>query len=208
MSKQDGCATRTPADLERKYSFGQTFSEQRSLISKAQRAANEAMSSLERLDQKQLVQLLTDYGNDAGLYLDGDGNLCFNASFIRDGMLGDSYLPATIARVNQIPENVSQLDNDEGYLNETALDPILLGWKMSWDNLPDDVAKTSAIPATTSDLTNDSGFITGSEATNLANDAISASAVISGLSAKVTALETAVADLTARLEAIENASSE
>lgn len=192
MSKQDGCAPRTAADLERKFSFGQTFAEQRSLISKAQRAANEANASLEKLDQKQLVNLLTKSGKTNAIYLDSEGNLCFNATFILTGVLGDERLPASIARMSAIPTLISQLENDSEYLDEEAVDKILIGTRFAWSNLPEDVAKASDIPTATSKLTNDSGFVTGEGVTTIANNAISASEIIR--------------DLIARVEAIENAS--
>ena len=62
MSKQDGYASRTAADLERKYNFGQTFGEVYGLIADAQRTAEEAKSEFEGLDQEAIFNLLTNIG--------------------------------------------------------------------------------------------------------------------------------------------------
>lgn len=91
MSKQDGYASRTAADLERKYNFGQTFAEVYGLISDAQTAANEAQTAVEGLDSEEIFNRLTNYGEHQGIYRGDDGGVYINASFIKSGTItGDS----------------------------------------------------------------------------------------------------------------------
>ena len=222
MSKQDGCSPRTAEALERKFNFGTAFQEFSDLIAKAQRTANEANAAYDKLDQVYLMALLTNNGKATGLYLDKDGNVCMDADCILRGELGVAYIPNSIARVTQIPTFTSQLANDSEYVDEAGVKAIVEGMTLSYSNLPSGVALSSEIPKATSELTNDSGFITESEAATIANTEISKSTVIGGqaqriaeletevstLKTSVSTLETTVADLKARLEAIENASTE
>lgn len=99
MSKQDGYAARTPADLERKYNFGQTFAEVYGLVSDAQRAAEEAKDAADDankaydgLDQEQIFKLLTNDGAVQGLFMGEDNNMYFNASYIKGGTVKAEYL--------------------------------------------------------------------------------------------------------------------
>lgn len=91
MSKQDGYASRTAADLERKYNFGQTFAEVYGLISDAQTAAKDAQMAVEGLDSEEIFNRLTNYGEHQGIYRGDDGGVYINASFIKSGTItGDS----------------------------------------------------------------------------------------------------------------------
>lgn len=87
MSKQDGYASRTAADLERKYNFGQTFAEVYNLVTDARKIAEEARNAYEGLDQEQIFNLLTNFGKSQGIYRDDDGNVYVNASYIKSGEL-------------------------------------------------------------------------------------------------------------------------
>lgn len=208
MSKQDGCSPRTAVDLERKFNFGTAFQEFTALIAQAQKTADAANSAYGLLDQKHIVDLLTNGGEASGIYTDKAGNVLFDADCIKRGLVGDAFIPSTIARANAIPGFLSQLQNDMEYVDAAGVEAIVNGMTLSYSNLPSGIALSSEIPMATSELTNDSGFITSSEATTIANNAISASTVISALTARVQALETTVQGLTARLEALENASTE
>lgn len=106
MSKQDGYAPRTPADLERKYNFGQTFAEVYGLVADAQRAAEDAQNSADDannayndLDQEQIFKLLTNDGAVQGLFMGEDKNMYFNASYIKGGMVKAEYLDAENLKV-------------------------------------------------------------------------------------------------------------
>lgn len=92
MSKQDGYASRTPADLERKYKFGETFSEVFGLVSDARKIAEEAQLSYEKLDQEAIFNLLTNYGKTQGIYRDDNGDVYINASFIKSGKLAAEHI--------------------------------------------------------------------------------------------------------------------
>lgn len=96
--KQDGAYPRTAADLERRYSFGQTFAEVYSLISDAQRVANDASNAFESLDQEAIFNRLTNYGEWQGVYRDGD-NIYMNASFIKAGKLSGTNLEVDAATI-------------------------------------------------------------------------------------------------------------
>lgn len=188
MSKQDGYASRTAADLERKYNFGQTFAEVYGLVTDARKIAEEAQSAIEGLDQEQIFNLLTNNGKAQGIYRDDNGDVYVNASFIRSGTLADGLIPASVARKSDIADIVADL----GYVGETGVTTIVkgvvttdyvnaLGIQVAAANitgqlvigqLPSSVAKTSDIPTMTSQLTNNSGFVDSNTVTTITNNAI------------------------------------
>jgi len=90
MSKQDRQGARTVADLERKHGFGKKFAEvmghsaaAESAAREAQNAAQEAKDAYEGLDHEQIFNLLTEDGKMQGLYRGKDGQVYFNASYLR-----------------------------------------------------------------------------------------------------------------------------
>ena len=99
MSKQDGYASRTAADLERKYNFGQTFAEVYGLVNDARKAAEEAQSAVDGLNQEQIFNLLTNYGESQGIYRGDDGNVYVNASYIKSGKLSGANLEVDAATI-------------------------------------------------------------------------------------------------------------
>lgn len=98
-NKQDGYASRTAADLERKYNFGQTFSEVYGLVSDARKIAEEAQSAFEGLNQDQIFNLLTNFGEAQGIYRDDTGNVYVNASYIQSGVLSGDKVKVAAAIV-------------------------------------------------------------------------------------------------------------
>lgn len=197
MSKQDGYASRTPADLERKYKFGETFAEVFGLVSDARKIAEEAQSAIEGLDQEQIFNLLTNNGKAQGIYRDDNGDVYVNASFIRSGTLSDEQLPSSVALKSEIPKALSELVNDKGFVVESGVTTIVkgvvttdyvnaLGLKVKAANitgtltigqLPSTVAKTSDIPTKTSQLTNNSGFVDSNTVTTITNNAIKTASI-------------------------------
>lgn len=135
MSKQDGYASRTPADLERKYKFGETFAEVFGLVSDARKIAEEAQSAIEGLDQEQIFNLLTNNGKAQGVYRDDKGDVYVNASYIKSGKLAAQYIDATNLKVNaanitgtltigQLPSNVAKTSDLSGFVNEATVTTI------------------------------------------------------------------------------------
>ena len=92
MSKQDGCAPRTAADLERKYNFGQTFADVYGLAADARKIAEEAQNAYQGLNQDQIFNLLTNFGQAQGIYRDDTGNVYVNASYIKGGKVAADYI--------------------------------------------------------------------------------------------------------------------
>ena len=95
MSKQDRQGARTPADLERKYKFGQSFAETMGIATDAQQEANDAKAMAAEaysaanaldasLDQTEIFNRLTNNGEDQGLYLQ-DGKVYVNAQYVLSG---------------------------------------------------------------------------------------------------------------------------
>lgn len=86
ISKQDLCGARTPADIERKYNFGKSFSEVMGFAEKAQRSAEEAQSAVstlnENLSQEEIFNRLTNNGEAEGIFRDDDGQIYINAEYI------------------------------------------------------------------------------------------------------------------------------
>lgn len=234
MSKQDGYASRTPADLERKYKFGETFAEVFGLVSDARKIAEEAQSAIEGLDQEQIFNLLTNNGKAQGIYRDDNGDVYVNASFIRSGTLSDEQLPNSVALKSEIPKALSELVNDKGFVAESGVTTIVkgvvttdyvnaLGLKVKAANitgtltigqLPSTVAVTSQIPTKTSQLTNNSGFVDSNTVTTITNNAIKTASIsadqitggtIDGISITGGRLSTAVQNATLGNITIENA---
>ena len=84
MSKQDRQGVRRPADVERKWNFKKRFDN-------AMGAAAEAKEEVEKLDeamdQTEIFNRLTNYGKAQGLFMDEEGNVFINASFLTTGIL-------------------------------------------------------------------------------------------------------------------------
>lgn len=87
--KQDRQGVRTPADLERKYKFGQSFAEAMGIATDAEKeaddakaAAAEALAAVNGLNQEEIFKRLTNDGEVQGLYVQ-DGKLYINAEFVQ-----------------------------------------------------------------------------------------------------------------------------
>ena len=83
-AKQDRQGVRLPADVERKWNFKRRFDN-------AMEAAAEASEAVEKLDesmsQTEIFNRLTNHGKAQGLFLDDNGELYINASFLTTGIL-------------------------------------------------------------------------------------------------------------------------
>jgi hypothetical protein len=135
MSKQDGYASRTAADLERKYNFGQTFAEVYGLVTDARKIAEEAQSAIEGLDQEQIFNLLTNNGKAQGIYRDDNGDVYVNASYIKSGKLAAAYIDAENLKVSaanitgtltigQLPDTVAQQSDLQGFVDSDTVTTI------------------------------------------------------------------------------------
>lgn len=185
MSKQDGYSPRTAVDLERRYKFGQTFAEVYNLVTDARKAAEEAQNAFEGLNQEQIFNLLTNFGEAQGIYRDDNGDVYVNASYIKSGKLAAEYIDATnlkVAAANITGTlTASQIDvknlkvaagNITGKLTAGQIDATNLEVSaanvtgtLTIGQLPASVAETSDIPTKTSQLTNDSKYQTESGVT-------------------------------------------
>lgn len=91
ISKQDRQGARTPADLERKYKFGQSFAEVMGIATDAQKAACVAAEGVEgldeKLDQTEIFNRLTNNGQSQGIFRGEDGEIYINASFLVTGII-------------------------------------------------------------------------------------------------------------------------
>ena len=91
MSKQDRQGVRTASDIEQKYNFGKSFAEVMGIARDAQTTANkaseEAGNANKKLTPDEIFNLLTDNGANRGMYKDEDGEIYFNASYIKSGAL-------------------------------------------------------------------------------------------------------------------------
>ena len=84
MSKQDRQGVRTPAEVERKWNFEHRFD---SAMEAAVQASNSVKKLDESMDQTEIFNRLTNYGKAQGLYMDEEGNLFINASYLATGIL-------------------------------------------------------------------------------------------------------------------------
>lgn len=84
MSRQDRQGVRRPADLEQKYNFPKRFDEAMEAAATAQKAV-EALDG--QLDQAEVFNRLTNNGASQGLFLDNNGDIFINASYLVTGIL-------------------------------------------------------------------------------------------------------------------------
>jgi hypothetical protein len=84
MSKQDRQGVRLPAEVERKWNFKKRFGEAMDVAAEA----SDAVDKLdEAMDQTEIFNRLTNHGKAQGLFLDEEGNVFINASFLTTGIL-------------------------------------------------------------------------------------------------------------------------
>lgn len=84
MSKQDRQGVRLPAEVERKWNFKGRFDK---AMNAASKASEEVGKLDENMDQTEIFNRLTNYGKAQGLFLDEEGNVFINASFLTTGIL-------------------------------------------------------------------------------------------------------------------------
>ena len=89
-NKQDRQGARTPADLEQRYRFGESFAEAMGLAKDAQVVATAAKEATDKLDNSlnsdEIFNRLTENGALQGLYKE-DGELYINASYLKTGVI-------------------------------------------------------------------------------------------------------------------------
>jgi len=115
ISKQDGVAPRTAADIERKYNFGKSFAEvmgyatdAKEAAEAAEEAAEKAVKAYEGLDQEQIFNLLTNNGEAQGVYRGEDGQIYINANYLKSGKIDASVIEV----INLIAEKLHCADGD------------------------------------------------------------------------------------------------
>ena len=82
--RQDRQGVRLPSEVERKWNFKKRFDD---AMDAAAEASNEVKQLSEDLDQREIFNRLTNHGKAQGLYLDEEGNLYINASYLATGIL-------------------------------------------------------------------------------------------------------------------------
>jgi len=125
MSKQDRQGARTPADLVRRYNFGQSFAEAMGLANSAKadaRSAKEtALEALRKAEaageaptQEEIFNILTNNGTVQGIYRDDKGDIYINASYIKSGTLVADILKAGVLK--SLDGETFYLDLEQGIL--------------------------------------------------------------------------------------------
>ncbi len=84
MSRQDRQGVRLPAEVERKWNFKKRFGD---AMEASAEASAEVKKLNEGLDQREVFNRLTNNGKAQGLYLDEEGNVFINASYLATGIL-------------------------------------------------------------------------------------------------------------------------
>lgn len=89
IPKQDMTGARTPADIDRKY--GAKFSQVLGIAEESRNLATDAKNNVSELDkslgQDGIFNRLTNNGAAKGMYRDSEGNIYFNADYIKSGKL-------------------------------------------------------------------------------------------------------------------------
>jgi hypothetical protein len=98
MSKQDRQGARSFSDLEYlRLAFDKSFAEIMGVATDARRIAEDVRSNYSELDHESVFNLLTNHGEMQGLY-EQDGNIYFNASYIKTGTLSADFVKTGILK--------------------------------------------------------------------------------------------------------------
>lgn len=110
MSKMDGVATRTAADLEQKLNLGKRFAEVMGIATDARETAEKAVNTLdEKLTPEEIFNALTNNGSWQGIYRDDDGNVYINAEYIDTCYFterADVYLVPTETEIDTLHNHI------------------------------------------------------------------------------------------------------
>lgn len=200
MSKQDGYASRTAADLERKYNFGQTFAEVYGLVADARKAAEEAQNAFDGLDQEAIFNLLTNNGQAQGIYRDDGGNVYVNASFVK---IGSDSLTDVVATTDDIEGLKAEFK-----VSEDGVSSIIASYKKDLEGYQQSVSEYEQTVGEFRDAVNDYSSAVdeyASEVTAYTEQMSSFQQTVNGFSTKVQSYETTVRGYEGALENYESA---
>ena len=159
------------------------------------------------LSHEQIYNKWSDNGKIQGIYAyNGVWYVNAEVAQITNLKVGRESLPGDVPRTSDIPENLSQLLNDTGYLNETGVVTIVngtvtadyvnaLALKVKAANiegvlaigqLPEDLALTTDIPENLSQLLNDTGYVDTTGVVTIVNGTVTAD-FVNALALKVKA---------------------
>jgi hypothetical protein len=123
MSKRDRQGIRNASEIEQRYNFGKTFAEIMGIATDARNLLEEAKNAYAGLNHEQIFNLLTNNGEWQGMY-EENGNVYFNASYIKTGELSADLLKTGIIKSSNYIESVTgavalgmSIDLDNGIIN-------------------------------------------------------------------------------------------
>lgn len=122
--KQDISSARTPTDLERKYDFDKRFAEVFGIATDAREAAEEAQKSVDGLTQEQIFNILTNNGEEQGIYRK-EGKVYINASYIKSGKIAADYIDVGSLEVDAAQIKTGTIDS--AMIPELSADKITSG---------------------------------------------------------------------------------
>lgn len=132
-ARQDRQGARTPADLERRYNFGKKFAEVIGIAEDAQKAAEEAKTTADGVDQKltheEIFNLLTKDGTLEGLYRGKDGNLYVNATYMVTGVLASKDGESVVIDLDDGRATLTgsltteEAEDSDGYISRSQIRP-------------------------------------------------------------------------------------
>ncbi len=122
IPKQDRQSVRTAAQLEEKYNFRKKFAEMFGLVDDARKAADSAAKAAEavqkKLTQEEIFNILTNNGQNQGIYRSENGEIYINASYILSGEMLADLIKAGVIRSKDGTSVV--IDLDEGNADITG----------------------------------------------------------------------------------------
>ena len=171
MSKQDRQGARTAAELEQKYNLGMNFGDVQQLVKQAQREAADAKAAVSdlnaRLDQKEIVERITEDGKYPVLFIVGD-NVYADATYIKRGAL-KSVDESIVIDLDNNTVSMPYMDAIEAQTVYTAMmTDTLAPWQMN--GIKANIEKWYDAALWTADMVNasvDKGILTSAEASGI-----------------------------------------
>ena len=142
IPKQDMAAVRTAADVDFKY--GQKYSDVLGIADDARTIASTAKKEVSELDKalgpEGVFNRLTNNGAAKGMYRDDDGNIYFNADYIKSGTLMAQIVNALNENGDYVKIEDGKILSGNGYTEYFSLQPIPNGngaWVLTFNNTID-----------------------------------------------------------------------